>query len=96
MLSDLDYNQQNPITLFCDNTSAIAISNFFFFHNRTKHMKIKFHAIKQFQQEGELELCYCTFEDQLADIFTKPLAKTRFEDLRARIEMTSFETKEEC
>ena len=95
MLSDLDCNQQNPTTLFCDNTSAIAISKNYVFHDKTKHMKIKFHAIR-FQQEGELELCYCTSEDQLADFFTKPLAKTRFEDLRARIGMTSFETKEEC
>jgi hypothetical protein len=96
MLSDLDCNQQNPTTLFCDNTSAIAISKNSVFHDRTKHMKIKYHAIRQFQQEGELELCYCTSEDQLADFFTKPLAKTRFEDLRARIGMTSFGTKEEC
>ncbi|XP_073268029.1 uncharacterized protein [Populus alba] len=96
MLSDLDCNQQNPTTLFCDNTSAIVISKNSVFHDKTKHMKIKFHAIRQFQQEGELELCYCTSEDQLANFFTKPLAKTRFEDLRARIGMTSFGTKEEC
>jgi hypothetical protein len=59
-------------------------------------MKIKFHVIKQFQQEGELELHYCTSEEQLADLFTKPLAKNMFEDLRGRIGMCSFGTKEEC
>jgi len=96
MLSDLDCNQQNPKTLFCDNTSAIAISKNYVFHDKTKHMKIKFHAIRQFQQEGELELCYCTSEEQLANIFTKPLAKNRFEDLRVRIGICSFGTKEEC
>jgi hypothetical protein len=85
MLSDLDCNHQNSTVLFCDNTSAIAISKNSVFHDMTKHMKIKFHAIRQFQQEGELELRYCTSEEQLADLFTKPLAKNIFEDLRGRI-----------
>jgi hypothetical protein len=49
MLSDLDCNQQNLIELFCDNTSAITISKNYVFHDKTKHMKIKFHAIRQFQ-----------------------------------------------
>jgi hypothetical protein len=85
MLNDLDFDQRSPTELFCDNTSAKAISKNSVFHNRTKHMKIKFHAIRQFQQEGELELIYCTSKEQLVDLFTKPLAKDRFEDLRERI-----------
>jgi hypothetical protein len=56
MLNDLDFDQRSPTKLFCDNTSAIAISKNSVFHDRTKHMKIKFHAIRQFQQEGELEM----------------------------------------
>jgi len=39
---------------------------------------------------------YCTSKEQLADLFTKPLAKDRFEDLREMIGMCSFRTKEEC
>ena len=56
MLTDLDFDQRSPTKLFCDNTSTIAISKNSVFHDRTKHMKIKFHAIRQFQQEGELEM----------------------------------------
>jgi hypothetical protein len=59
-------------------------------------MKIKFHAIRQFQQKRELEMIYYTSKEQLADLFTKPLAKDRFEDLNERIGMCSFGTKEEC
>ena len=95
MLIDLDFVQKNPTELFCDNTSAIAISKNSVFHDKTKHMKIKFHAVRQFQQEGELELIYCTTEEQLADLFTKPLTKNRFEILRERIGMCSFDTKVE-
>ena len=52
MLSDLDCNQQNPTELFCDNTSAITISKNYVFHDKTKHIKIKFHVVRRFQQEG--------------------------------------------
>ena len=96
MLNDLDFDQQSPTELFCYNTSAITISKNSVFHNRTKHMKIKFHAIRQFQQEGELEMIYCTSKEQLVDLFSKPLAKDRFEDLRGMIGMCSFGTKEKC
>jgi len=96
MLNDLDFDQRSPTELFSDNTSAITISKNSIFHDRTKHMKIKFHAIRQFQQKGELKMIYCTSKEQLVDMFTKPLAKDRFEDLRKMIGMCSFGTKEEC
>ena len=88
--------QQSPTVLFCDNTSAIAISKNSVFHDKTKHMKIKYHAIRQYQQEGELEMMYCPSKEQLADIFTKPLTKDRFEELREMIGMCSLGTKGEC
>ena len=53
-------------------------------------MKIKF------QQEGELEMKFCTSKVQLADLFTKPLAKERFEDLREKLGMRNLGTNEEC
>jgi len=53
MLCDLHCNQQNPTELFYNNTSAIIISKNSVFHDKTKHIKIKFHAIRQFQQEGD-------------------------------------------
>ena len=73
--------------------SAIVISNNAVFHDKTKHMKIKFHAIRQFQQEGELEMKYCTSKEQLADLFTKSLAKERLEELREMIGMSRLESR---
>jgi len=48
LVNDMDFDQRSPTELFCDNTSVIAISKDFVFHDRTKYMKIKFYAIKQF------------------------------------------------
>ena len=80
--------------MLCDNISAIAISKNSAFHDKTKHMKIKFHALRQFQQEDELEMKYCTSKEQLTNLFTKPLAKDRFEELRTKIRMCNLGTKE--
>ena len=96
VLKDLNCEQEEPTDLFCDNQSAIAISKNSVFHDRTKHMKIKFHALRQFQQEGELVMKYCSTNEQLADLFTKSLAKERFEELRSMVGMRSSGIKGEC
>ena len=46
MLGDLNFNQLEPTELFCDDMSTIALSKNYVFHDITKHMKIKFHAIR--------------------------------------------------
>jgi hypothetical protein len=43
----------------------------------------------------EIKLDYCRTEDQIADIFTKALARSRFEELRAMLEITETCIKEE-
>ena len=89
ILGELSFKQAKPIELWCDNMTIIAISKKIIFHNRTKHMKIKFHVIRQFQQEGD-----CSTNEQLDDLFTKSLAKERFEDLREKVGMWSPATLE--
>ena len=99
ILGELSFEQTDPTDLMCDNMADIAISKNSVFHNRTKHMKIKFHAIRQFQTEGELEMKYFPTKEQLADLFTKSLAKDKFEDLRVKVGMCSYavlEPRGEC
>lgn len=80
----------------CDNSSAVSISKNPVFHGRTKHIKIKFHFIREVQQSNEVMLVHCSSEEQLADIFTKPLPKERFETLRQKIGICRQNVKEEC
>ena len=80
----------------CDNSSAVSISKNPVFHGRTKHIKIKFHFIREVQQSNEVLLVHCSSENQLADIFTKSLPKERFEDLWQRIGVCHKNAKEEC
>jgi hypothetical protein len=80
----------------CDNSYAVSISKNPVFHGRTKHIKIKFHFIREVQQSNEVMLIHCSSEEQLADIFTKPLPKKRFETLRQMIEICRQNVNEEC
>lgn len=68
-----------------DNLSAISLSKNPVFHKRSKHIKLKYHFIRECVDRGEIELEAVGTSDQLADILTKALAKVRFQDLRGRI-----------
>jgi hypothetical protein len=96
MLKDLGHEQTEATSIRCDNISAVSISKNPVFHGRTKHIKIKFHFIREVQQSNEVLLVHCSSEDQLADIFTKSLPKERFEFLRQRIGVCHQNAKEEC
>ena len=94
VLHDFGEELIEPTPLMCDNTSAIAMSKNPVFHQRSKHIKRKFHFIRDAIQEGTIDLQYCKSEEQLADIFTKALAKDRFCALRDKLWVISVKTLE--
>jgi len=80
-------HQKNRIKIFVDNQTAIAIANNPVCHRKTKHFNIKLYFLKEMQQSGEVNLVYCKSENQLSDMFTKPLPVGKFELLRQQIGM---------
>ncbi|KAK4402464.1 Retrovirus-related Pol polyprotein from transposon TNT 1-94 [Sesamum angolense] len=76
ILEDMGEKQEEPTTIYCDNKSAIAITKNPVQHSRTKHIDIKYHSLREATTRGEIELKYCSTEEQLADIFTKALPQT--------------------
>jgi hypothetical protein len=88
-----DYGiQYKMVPIFCDNTSAIAISNNPVLHQRTKHIDIRYHFIRDHISNGEIELHFIPTEYQLADIFTKPLDEPTFTRLKAELGMLDIES----
>jgi hypothetical protein len=71
------------VTLLCDNESAIKLTNNPVQHSRTKHIDIRHHFIGGHQQKGGICIESVFTDDQLADIFTKPLDEKRFCKLRS-------------
>jgi hypothetical protein len=49
-----------------------------FEHSRTKHIDIRHHFLRDHKQKGDIEVYYINTENQLADIFTKPLDEKIF------------------
>ena len=49
------------------------------FHDRSKHIEIKYHYIMDMVQRGAMKLQYVATDKQIADVFTKPLAMMNFE-----------------
>jgi hypothetical protein len=49
-----------------------------FFHNKTKHIDMQYHFVRNSVQQGVLEIMYCNIEEQVANIFIKALPKDKF------------------
>ena len=73
------------VPLFCDNTSAINLTKNPVHHSRTKHIEIRHHFIREQMSNGICEIEFIESEKQLADFFTKPLTKDRFNYLRTEL-----------
>lgn len=71
LLKDLGIESSTPITMHCDNQAAIHIATNSVFHERTKHIEVDCHKVREKIEEGVILPCFTRSEDQLADIFTK-------------------------
>jgi hypothetical protein len=75
----------SAMPLRCDNQGAIALIRDPVFHQRTKHIDVRFFFVREAQEQKKVDISYIESENQLADIFTKALAAPRFEKLRERL-----------
>ena len=80
-LADLEVKYIAPISIHCDNTSAISVSKNPILHSKTKHIPIKYHFLRDQVTNQVVQVQYIPTTEQIEDIFTKPLAKTPFEYL---------------
>ncbi|KAK1365752.1 hypothetical protein POM88_041313 [Heracleum sosnowskyi] len=88
----LDYGLHfSKIPIYCDNQSAIAMTGNPVQHSMTKHISIRYHFIREHVMEGEIELHFVPTDQQLADIFTKPLVEAVFTKLVNELGMITNE-----
>ncbi|PKU64545.1 putative mitochondrial protein [Dendrobium catenatum] len=85
LLAELHIPQTEPTTLYCDNTSAIALANNPVFHARTKHIELDYHFISDHIKADAIKILHMSSAEQPADILTKPLPKDRFLFLRSKL-----------
>ena len=74
VLSDLQQRQEELTLIYCDSTSTIALSKNHVFHpKKRKHIDTRYHFIREPVNKGDICLEPCKTQNQLGDIFTKPL-----------------------
>ena len=80
-LIDIQVEYDEPIPIYCDNTSTINISKDPVMHSKTKHIPIKYHFLQEQVAENNIRVEYVGIKEQVADIFSKPLPREAFEYL---------------
>ena len=74
-----DYGYKlTKVPLLCDNESVIRMADNPVEHSRNKHIDIRYHFLRDHQRNGDIEIAYVNTQNQLADIFTKPLDEKTF------------------
>jgi len=89
LMRELEVELNEKVKLLVDNKLVINLAHHPVSHGRSKHIKTKFHYIKDQVNKGSLEVEYYSSERQLADVFKKPLKRECFSQLRQLIGVRS-------
>ena len=88
VMGELGFEQVGATDLAVDNEGAIALSENPQAHPRTKHIRLRYHFIRQYVQEGVIKPRYISTHKNIADMFTKNLPKDKFFELRLAMGLT--------
>ena len=71
MLQELGIESETPLQVYCDNQAAISIAHNPIHHDRTKHVEVDRHFIKEKVDDGTISVTYVPTTQQTTDILTK-------------------------
>jgi hypothetical protein len=71
--------------ILCDNQSFIKKIENHVFHDKSKHIEIWYHYIRDMVQRGAIKLHYVGMDEHVANVFTKPLSHVKFEKFRDKL-----------
>ena len=82
LLEEMRCEQKEPTTIWEDNQGSISTAKNPVFHNRTKHIQIRNHFVREAVADNIIDIRYCSTRNMIADILTKGIARPQFEKLR--------------
>eukprot|EP00253_Pinus_taeda_P014211 PITA_14211 len=87
LLMNLFRRNMEATKIMCDNQSCIKLSENPVFRDRSKHIDIRCHFFRDCVQLGVVQLSYTPTGEQVVDILTKALGRTKFEYFREKLGM---------
>ena len=96
LLDELRISTKDSMKVFCENLAAISITKNPVHRDRTKHVELDRHFIKEKAEERILNLICIPTHLQAADILTKALPRIKFEELTSKLEMIDIYSQGEC
>jgi hypothetical protein len=85
LLTGLFDLEMEATMILCDNQSYIKMRENPMFHDKSKHIEIRYHYIRDMVQRGAIKLHYVGTDEQVADVLTKPLSRVKFEHFRDKL-----------
>ena len=88
LLSELHVPVSCKPVILCDNIGATYLCSNPVFHSRMKHLSLDYHFVREQVQSGNLQVSHVSTKDQIADLMTKPLPQSKFEELRGKMKVS--------
>ncbi|XP_068656989.1 uncharacterized protein [Aristolochia californica] len=92
LLEELEFPQTTSTPLHADNTSAIQTATNLVFHERTKHIEVDCHSIRDTLEHRVISLPYISLDLQVANVFTKAMTQQRHNFLVGKLLLVDLPT----